>query len=85
MNYDYRNTWPGGIRHAMDPDEHERWNACNYPGTLQLCCECEEPTGRCDEDELCCGEEGPFCEDCYHALVEEANHNNELARKGRMK
>ena len=36
----------------MYPDEHECWNASHYPGTRQLCCECEEPTGRCEEDSL---------------------------------
>ena len=59
------NTWPGGKRHAMTQDEHERWNARNYPGTLQLCCVCDHPTWRCEEDAIyiepivpngsCCG------------------------------
>jgi hypothetical protein len=63
------NTWPGGERRAMHQDEHEKWNAREYPGTRQLCVECEEPTGRCEEDELCFGDNGPFCESCYQDYV----------------
>ncbi len=63
------NTWPGGKRHAMEQDEHERWNSSNYPGTLQLCFDCGEPTGHCEEDSLCIvdgdDERGPLCEECY--------------------
>jgi len=44
------NTWPSGYRHAMSQKEHERWNSSHYPGTLQLCSLCDEPTGRCEED-----------------------------------
>ena len=66
------NTWPGGKRHAMTQGDHERWNSRNSPGTLQLCCACDQPTGRCDEDAIyiepivpdgsSCG---PFCIECY--------------------
>jgi hypothetical protein len=59
------NTWPGGRRHAMYQDEHVAWNLNNYPGTLQLCIVCEEPTGRCEDDELYIEDEGPLCEECY--------------------
>lgn len=58
------NTWPGGKRHAMTQDAHERWNAQHYPGTRQLCVGCNEPTGRCEEDSIWIGDEGPFCEAC---------------------
>ena len=60
------NEWPKGYRHAMTQDAHERWNAMHCPGTRQLCCKCEEPTGRCEEDSIY-GEEGdgPYCEDCW--------------------
>lgn len=47
-----RNTWPGGYRHAMSQDAHERWNAAHYPGARQLCVRCDEPTGRCEEDAM---------------------------------
>ena len=59
------NTWPGGRRHAMSPDEHERWNARNYPGTRQLCVDCDAPTGQCEEDAIY-GDDGhgPLCRDC---------------------
>lgn len=48
-------------------------HASNYPGTRQLCCQCEDPTGRCEEDELCVLDEngnelGPLCEACYDLL-----------------
>lgn len=32
---------------------------------IQHCSKCDEPTGRCFEDELLWGESGPLCEDCY--------------------
>lgn len=57
--------WPGGYRHAIDQSEHESWNATHYPGTRQLCSECECPTGRCEEDVLSIGDSGPLCEMCY--------------------
>ncbi len=61
------NTWPGGSRHGMTQSEHEEWNASNYPGTLQLCCVCDDPTGRCEDDSIDCGcGAGPFCVDCWH-------------------
>ena len=59
------NSWPGGRRHAMAQSAHEAWNAQHYPGTRQLCSECGQPTGRCEDDELCVGDDGPFCEECY--------------------
>ncbi len=58
------NTWPGGHRHAMHQGDHEAWNAGNYPGTLQMCSLCDEPTFRCEDDELLRNGQ-PICEDCY--------------------
>ncbi|WP_280568164.1 hypothetical protein [Chromohalobacter sp. 296-RDG] len=65
------NTWPDGLRHAISQGEHAAWNADNYPGTLQLCNECDEPTGRCEEDGIYAdddGEIGPLCEACWAAM-----------------
>lgn len=60
------NTWPGGKRRALYPDEHEAWNANNYPGTRQLCCACDEPTGRCEDDSHYTNDgKGPLCDGCY--------------------
>ena len=59
------NTWPNGKRHAMDQLEHEAWNTRHYPGTRQLCVKCDEPTGRCEDDSLYVGDDGPLCEECY--------------------
>ena len=60
------NTWPGGQRHAMLQSEHAAWNAQHYPGTRQLCEECGEPTGRCEDDSLFAEDEhGPLCEFCW--------------------
>ena len=59
------NTWPGGHRHAMYQSEHENWNACNYPGTRQLCSKCDEPTGRCEDDSLWSDDGESLCEECY--------------------
>ncbi len=60
-----KNTWPGGYRHAMHQDEHERWNASNYPGTRQICASCGEPTGRCEEDGHFNADGEALCEECF--------------------
>ena len=72
------NTWPGGQRHAMTRSEHEAWNARNFPGTRQLCEQCGEPTGRCEDDSLYADDDseiGPLCEDCWNTV------NNGIHRK----
>ena len=57
----------------MSQDAHEAWNARNYPGTRQLCCDCDEPTGRCEEDSMYADDDhGPLCESCYSAATGEA-------------
>jgi len=71
------NTWPGGYHHAMHQSEHEAWNAKHYPGTLQLCSVCGEPTGKCEEDEILTEDGEPLCENCYHELVEAAEAEGE--------
>jgi hypothetical protein len=59
------NTWPDGHRRALHQYEHEEHNEQHYPGTLQLCELCEEPTGRCEEDSLWIENIGNVCESCY--------------------
>ena len=60
------NTWPGGKRKAISQSEHEQWNAQHYPGTRQLCTECNTPTGRCEDDSIYNDDgEGPLCEECW--------------------
>lgn len=59
------NTWPNGHRHAMSQQDHEKWNSKHYPGTRQLCANCDDPTGRCEEDSLCINDSEPLCEECY--------------------
>jgi len=62
-----RNSWPGGYRHAMDQDAHRSWNGQHYPGTRQLCVECEKPTGRCEDDSIFTEEgHGPLCVECRY-------------------
>lgn len=68
------NTWPGGQKRAMTQDQHAAWNLENYPGTLQICSDCGDPTGRCEEDSIYAdaheegdGEIGPLCESCWAA------------------
>ena len=68
------NSWPGGKRHAMFPDEHKDWNESHYPGTRQLCSICGEPTGRCEDDVMRSLNGDPLCEDCF---IEEENSNIE--------
>jgi len=67
------NTWPTGKRHAMSQSEHARWNALVYPGTLQLCSICNEPTGRCEEDSLYANDDSdePLCEE--HWKISQSN------------
>jgi hypothetical protein len=48
---EFRNTWPGGIRRAISQDEHARHNASHYPGTRELCCVCDDETGRAGRGE----------------------------------
>jgi len=46
--------------------EHEAINAREYPGTRQLCCVCDLPTGRCEEDAIYLTDgTGPLCVECY--------------------
>jgi hypothetical protein len=58
------NTWPQGKRRAMTQSEHENWNADNYPGTLEICIKCDEPTGNCEEDNILDDDGYPHCYDC---------------------
>ena len=60
-----KNSWPGGYRHAMDQGIHARWNAEHYPGTRQMCVECDQPTGQCEEDGWWNEDGDPLCRECY--------------------
>ena len=71
------NSWPGGRRHVMHPHEHEAWNREHYPGTLQLCFECKEPTGRCEEDAIWNEDGEPLCESCFQ-IYEDFPYKKEL-------
>lgn len=53
-----------GRGRGLSPDQHEAVNARHYPGTRQLCVECDQPTGRCEEDSILIGDLGPLCEEC---------------------
>lgn len=64
------NSWPGGFRHSMHQSSHEHWNDFNYPGTRQMCSVCDEPTGRCEEDEIVSHDGKPLCVDCSDAHSE---------------
>ncbi len=54
---------------AYTQDKHQKINAREYPGTRQLCCKCEEPTERCEEDSIYIEDDGPLCEVCYDNLI----------------
>lgn len=68
------NTWPNNKRRPLSQSDHEKWNAFNYPGTRQLCCTCENPTGRCEEDSIYVADLGPLCEDCSNIILEEKDN-----------
>ena len=56
---------------ARTQSEHHRINYREYPGTRQLCCECDEPTERCEDDVIYTEDGiGPLCEECYHKTEE---------------
>lgn len=69
------NTWPGGRRRVMSHSEHEQWNARHYPGTRQLCAECDAETGRCEEDSLYADERGPLCDKCWEEAHDDEGAN----------
>lgn len=65
------NTWPAGYRHTIHQSDHENWNSTHYPGTRQMCCLCDQPTGRCEEDAMRVESiDGSLCVECYHTTRE---------------
>ena len=63
--------WKGKV---LSQSAHERINAQHYPGTRELCCECDEPTGKAGagEDSLFTDDgNGPYCEECWDKLNDE--------------
>lgn len=58
------NSWPNGHKQGISQGDHEKWNAYNYPGTKQLCSNCEQPTGNCEEDSVFNEDGNPICDTC---------------------
>ena len=63
-----------GTNRSLLQSQHEAVNA-RYPGlTLQRCTECDEPTGRCEDDTITCScGAGPLCPQCLrdnHEAIE---------------
>lgn len=52
----------------MHQQDHEAWNARNYPGTRQMCIACDEQTGHCEEDANWNDEGQPLCDECFNLL-----------------
>ena len=53
---------------ALSQSDHERINSLGFPGTRELCCECDEPTGNAgagDGSLFTDDGEGPFCGPCH--------------------
>lgn len=67
------NTWSGGRIRALTQAEHREWNAEHYPGTRQLCSVCEQPTGRCYEDQLLSDKGEPLCKGCHEVQDEQVD------------
>lgn len=61
---DIYNDWLRTMR-PLSQLLHEQINARHYPGTRQLCSQCDEPTGRCEDDSLFVEDSGPLCESCW--------------------
>ena len=59
------NDFDSGKRKSFYPAEHERINAVRYPGTRQLCEQCGDETGRCEEDAMHDKYGRVVCGDCY--------------------
>lgn len=59
-----------GVTRQLSQEQHRQVNA-RYPGaTLEVCCKCDEPTGRAGkgEDSLYASNgDGPFCPMCWPA------------------
>lgn len=74
------NTWPNGERRAISQIEHEAHNANHYPGTRQMCVDCDEPTGLTETTSLMVGEYGPLCNECYDLRQHQATdwHNEQM-------
>ncbi len=74
------NSWPGGRRHAMSQDQHGKWNSTHYPGTLQLCSDCGDPTTFCEEDGYFDDDMQPYCFECAltHGLRGEWGDDKQL-------
>ncbi len=53
------------MRKSMTQSQHERYNRKHYPGTRQMCAECDEPTGRTVEDGLTNKKGQWVCPECY--------------------
>ena len=56
------------FKKSLSQCDHEKFNASHYPGTRQICSICDEPTGRCEEDEICTIHGDAVCEGCYEEL-----------------
>jgi hypothetical protein len=41
-----------------------------WPEGRQLCCQCDQPTGRCEDDAIYDGDLGPLCPDCVRIIRE---------------
>ncbi len=51
---------------ARTQKEHDRINATEYPGTRQMCVDCDTPTGRCEDDAIWTNlAHGPLSEECW--------------------
>lgn len=74
-------SWPVGRKKTLSQPEHKAWNSSHYPGTRQLCIECEAPTGRREEDSMFTEEgHGPLCEECFNGLT--TQEDEELNPRG---
>jgi CTP-dependent riboflavin kinase len=52
--------------------QHRKINSRHYPGTRQICVNCDEPTERCEDDGIWSEDlDGWICPECSSELEEE--------------
>jgi len=71
MDEIYQKWLEAGGHLPLSQSTHAKINSKYYPGTRQLCYECDQPTGRCEDDTLSWEDISPLCEECFDVKEKE--------------